>query len=87
MDTLTGGLGGDTFAVEIDSAVTGTSEFDVITDFEDGTDLMAIAGLAPVDTLTWRDGTSGLEVLVNGNQIFQVTGINSSAISPNDFVT
>ncbi|MGD1937749.1 MAG: DUF4347 domain-containing protein [Cyanophyceae cyanobacterium] len=87
LDTLTGGLGADTFAVDIDSAVTGTSEFDVITDFEDGTDLMAIAGLAPVDTLTWRDGTSGLEVLVNGNQIFQVTGINSSAISPNDFVT
>ncbi|MEM6502738.1 MAG: DUF4347 domain-containing protein [Cyanobacteria bacterium P01_C01_bin.89] len=87
LDTLTGGLGADTFAVDIDSAVTGTSEFDVITDFEDGTDLMAIAGLAPVDTLTWRDGTSGLEVLVNSNQIFQVTGINSSAISPNDFVT
>ncbi|MEM9244143.1 MAG: hypothetical protein AAGA67_00160, partial [Cyanobacteria bacterium P01_F01_bin.153] len=71
---------------DIDSVVAGTSEFDVITDFEDGTDLIAIAGLGTVDTLTWRDGANGLEVLVNGTQIFQVNGINSSAISPSDFV-
>ncbi|MEM9244140.1 MAG: choice-of-anchor Q domain-containing protein, partial [Cyanobacteria bacterium P01_F01_bin.153] len=62
LDTLTGGLGADTFAVDIDSVVAGTSEFDVITDFEDGTDLIAIAGLGTVDTLTWRDGANGLEV-------------------------
>ncbi|MGD1937802.1 MAG: hypothetical protein ACFCA4_09645 [Cyanophyceae cyanobacterium] len=48
---------------------------------------MAIAGLNPVDTLTWRDGANGLEVLVNGTQIFQVNGINITVINPSDFVT
>ena len=89
LDSLTGGLGADTFAVDIDAVVAGVAgmtEFDVITDFEDGTDLVAIAGLNAVDTLTWRDGTNGLEVLVNNNQVFQIIGINSSAISPRDFV-
>ncbi|MEM6502737.1 MAG: DUF4347 domain-containing protein [Cyanobacteria bacterium P01_C01_bin.89] len=87
LDTLTGGVGADTFGVDIDFLVEDVGETDVITDFEDGTDLMAIAGLGAVDTLTWRDGTSGLEVFVNNNQVFQVIGVSSSVISPLDFVT
>ncbi len=87
LDVLTGGLGADTFAVDIDSFVAGSNEVDVITDFQDGTDLIAIAGLSAVDSLTWQDGSGGLEVFVNGNQVFQVTGISSSVISAADFVT
>ena len=87
LDILTGGLGADTFAVDIDTVVVGTTEFDVITDFEDGTDLVAIAGLTAVDTLTWSDGNNGLEVFINDRQIFQINGISRSVISPADFVT
>ncbi|MGD1937895.1 MAG: calcium-binding protein [Cyanophyceae cyanobacterium] len=87
LDTLTGGLGADTFAVDIDFLLDDASEIDVITDFQDGTDLIAIAGLSPVDTLTWSDGSGGVQVFVNGNQILQINGISSSVISPSDFVT
>ena len=101
LDTLTGGLGADTFVVDIDGlgigagdTIGGTTgnttpvdQFDVITDFEDGIDRIAIAGLTPVDTLTWSDATGGVGVFVNGTQILQLTGINSSVISPSDFVT
>ncbi|MGD1851464.1 MAG: calcium-binding protein, partial [Cyanophyceae cyanobacterium] len=87
LDTLTGGLGADTFAVDIDFLLDDASEIDVITDFENGTDLIAITGLAPVDTLTWNNGSNGVEVFVNGSQILQINGINSSVFSPSDFVT
>ena len=91
LDTLTGGLGADTFAINIDSVVAEVvaenAEFDIITDFEDGVDLMAIAGLTPVDSLTWSDGTNGLDIFVNNTRVLQLTGITSSVISPADFVT
>ena len=84
-DTLTGGLGADIFAMEIDTAVAG--EFDRITNLQDGADLIAIAGLSTVDSLTWQDGSNGLEVFVNGNQVFQINGSSSNIISAADFVT
>ncbi|MEM9245286.1 MAG: calcium-binding protein [Cyanobacteria bacterium P01_F01_bin.153] len=87
LDSLTGGLGADTFAVDIDLLATTSAEFDVITDFEDGVDLIAITGLASVDSFTWSDGTNGLEIFVNNTKIFQLNGISRSAISPADFVT
>ena len=86
IDTLTGGIGADTFAINIDSLTTAPNDFDVITDFEDGIDAIAITGSAAVSSLTWSDGTGGVDVFVNGQRVVQLSGISSGVISSADFV-
>ena len=62
----------------------------MVLDFEDGMDLIAIAGLSPVDTLTWVDVSNtmgnGVSILVNGTPILQLNNLNSTVISAADFV-
>ena len=84
-DVLTGSGGADVFAVNIDSIETVPDEFDIITDFEDGLDVLAIVGLTEVDSLTWSDGANGVDVFVNDIRILELTGISSSVIDPSDF--
>ena len=87
IDTLIGGEGVDIFVANVDDRDDGATEaFGLVADFEDGIDLVAIAGLSPIDTLTWSDTVGGTGIFVNGNQVFQIIGINSSVISSSDFV-
>ncbi|MEM9244141.1 MAG: choice-of-anchor Q domain-containing protein [Cyanobacteria bacterium P01_F01_bin.153] len=89
-DVLTGGDGRDQFWVDIDPLIEqNLSEIDTVVDFEDGVDLIAIAGLSPVDELSWGDRDGGVGIFVNGNPVLQLnspTILDSSNISAADFV-
>ena len=100
-DVLVGGSGADQFWVDSDPLANSdalangqnngqNNETDVVLDFEDGMDLIAIAGLSPVDTLTWVDVSNtmgnGVSILVNGTPILQLNNLNSTVISAADFV-
>ena len=90
-NTLTGGTGADTFFVSVFANF--TLQRHIITDFEDGTDLIdltawGISSFAQVDAFLSQNGFDAeLEITYDSNSqdiVFQ--GINQSALSAADFV-
>ncbi|PHJ56337.1 hypothetical protein VF14_35500 [Nostoc linckia z18] len=82
-DTLTGGNGADRFVLGIGEGK------DTITDFQDGTDLLVLAGGLSFGQLTISNsGSNTLISLTNGGeQLAVLTGINASKITSADFIT
>ncbi len=80
-DTLTGGLGSDVFVFH-----TADRGHDVITDFEDGQDLIEIKGLS-FDALVFTSGDAGVTIS-SGEMVGQIllAGIDAAALDASDFL-
>lgn len=80
---MTGGNGADRFVLAAGEGK------DTITDFQDGTDLLVLAGGLSFGQLTISN--SGCNTLIrltnDGEQLAVLTGINASKITSADFIT
>ena len=84
-DTLTGGAGSDAFVLMVGKGT------DVITDFQDGTDLIGLSGGLTFANLTIAQGTGinagNALISSNGELLAVLTGIGANTITSGDFFT
>ena len=89
-DTLTGGAGIDTFVIRAGDGGSNISDADVITDFQDGTDLIGMSGLNFSDlTIEQGSGDYASHVVVkktdSGEFLLIIQSQNISNINDSDF--
>ncbi|MDR9393526.1 MAG: choice-of-anchor I family protein [Roseovarius sp.] len=79
-DTMTGGDGDDMFVFNTVKA----GEVDIITDFEDGAEVLRLTGVT-FDDLSITDGEDGAEVALAGHTIV-LEGVSAADLSQDDFM-
>jgi Ca2+-binding RTX toxin-like protein len=90
-DALTGGSGADTFIVRASDGSSTLTSADVITDFEDGTDVIGMDDGLSFDDLTIAQGTGDysndtlVSITATGEYLAIVEGINATALTEVDF--
>ena len=87
-DTLTGGTGADIFVYSGGDGDLILANADVITDFEDGTDLIGLSGGLAFGDLTISDGGGAdttISVTVGGEILTLVQGITDNLLTSADF--
>jgi len=75
-DTVTGGDGNDVFVLEAGSGS------DLITDFEIGSDLIALAGNVDLDDLTF----TGSDIVLDAEILATLIGVDTTALTEDDYV-
>ena len=90
-DLMTGGLGADTFIYEDGDGGPTVALADVITDFEDVTDLIDVSATSAsaIGDLTVANDASGnatIQVTSTGEFLATLTGIDSSQLTDADFI-
>ncbi len=85
-DLLTGGAGADKFVFDLDEEL-GQGHVDIITDYQDGVDVIAIYGsdeITEVKFLATEDGDA--YVRINGSYYIGFEGIDAALIDESDFL-